>query len=673
MNSPTAHPTRPLSKKWQHVLLHLFAIVIALTAFMPSAKLAHADTIVCSLNDGCPVYPPPDLLNLNQSLYNATPAQVDALQYLEDQAVANTIADHALATTDGNAVKSWGRDDAEAELFALLVQAIKTPAASRTAAQQAAVDWVSTVEQRQAEQAAQDAGLEYVKWAGLDQSSYYSLIYADASQSTLQTFLSGPVLTYNNTNTSLADGGYCVYRSPTPYASEYTGHTDATCYAPCPSILGCKPPTPSYDQFVKWGEADATYAFLNSKQYVYAASSIALDAGGLFGALAGAAAAGAITSRALATSQVLVESAFQNAVYPYLQRKLVQALTSRIVSASVEAVTETVSATIASTVGFIVGIVIDAVVTAVLEGIDVGNAAALPEKLATLIVNARTTAPIPASLLADSNGASNLYSLFVGATLPSPMNQTCDNTNQSTQPGLTVISGKITVLKAIPCLNPTPIPPATNTDSTFVVTAKGATTQTSASMITWVDTASQTTTTARLSGNWFIVQANGSTSWVQTLRIPYTDWDGKEQIAWLLGNPTDGYHFVSFVVSDGTALDSSTCIANGTCSYSTSIKYVGSDGNDYSASVRGYRPSTGTPTYSSAVEASPVTFNANGYAPEGATLPLTYQWRFQRAGCGISCQHFDPTTMTNGPDYTDPSPALRPATPGRPAATTMSN
>jgi len=30
-----------------------------------------------------------------------------------------------------------------------------------------------------------------------------------------------------------------------------------------------------------------------------------------------------------------------------------------------------------------------------------------------------------------------------------------------------------------------------------------------AATITWVETASQTTTTARLSGNWFIVQANG--------------------------------------------------------------------------------------------------------------------------------------------------------------------
>ncbi len=61
-----------------------------------------------------------------------------------------------------------------------------------------------------------------------------------------------------------------------------------------------------------------------------------------------------------------------------------------------------------------------AVTTAVIEGINVANAAALPGKLAALIVNARTTAPDPASLLNDANGASSLFTLFVGATLPPP-------------------------------------------------------------------------------------------------------------------------------------------------------------------------------------------------------------------------------------------------------------
>ena len=33
---------------------------------------------------------------------------------------------------------------------------------------------------------------------------------------------------------------------------------------------------------------------------------------------------------------------------------------------------------------------------------------------------------------------------------------------------------------------------------------------------------------------------------MQTLHITYTDWNGNEQNAWLLGNPTDGYEFLNF-------------------------------------------------------------------------------------------------------------------------------
>src|SRR5207237_5964052 len=118
----------------------------------------------------------------------------------------------------------------------------KKSATSRSADEQNAVDWLAAMAQRQAVAAAQDAGLEYVKWAGLDQSAYQSLLNRTAGQSDLQSFLSGPVLNYNSTHISQATGGYCVYRSPAPYSSEYTGYNDPTCYAPSGSILGTNPP-----------------------------------------------------------------------------------------------------------------------------------------------------------------------------------------------------------------------------------------------------------------------------------------------------------------------------------------------------------------------------------------------------------------------------------------------
>jgi hypothetical protein len=90
--------------------------------------------------------------------------------------------------------------------------------------------------------------------------------------------------------------------------------------------------------------------------------------------------------------------------------------------------------------------------------------------------------------------------------------------------------------------------------------------------------ASGTTAATRLSGNWFISQVNGSDT-AQTLRMTYTDWYGKEQHAWLLGNPTNGYRFLSYSApaDPSTAVDPNTCVASGICSYRSSINYVGSD------------------------------------------------------------------------------------------------
>src|SRR5215213_4229630 len=143
MNSPTAHPVHPFSRKWQRVLLQLLAIVIALRVALPEAQKVHAapaaDAIICSLNNGCPVYPPPDLLYLNQGgIYAATPTQAASLKKLENQAIRDIIAMHDLSF-DADAVKSWARAEAQGQLYGLLVAAIS--ASPRTTDQQNAVDW----------------------------------------------------------------------------------------------------------------------------------------------------------------------------------------------------------------------------------------------------------------------------------------------------------------------------------------------------------------------------------------------------------------------------------------------------------------------------------------------------------------------------------------------------
>ena len=85
------------------------------------------------------------------------------------------------------------------------------------------------------------------------------------TESDLQSFLSAAAM--SPTTTLSGSGGYCVYQSPSPYQSEYTANifTPAAQNTAPPTCFGGGgigglfggPPTPSYDQFTKWGEADA--------------------------------------------------------------------------------------------------------------------------------------------------------------------------------------------------------------------------------------------------------------------------------------------------------------------------------------------------------------------------------------------------------------------------------
>ena len=109
-----------------------------------------------------------------------------------------------------------------------------------------------------------------------------------------------------------------------------------------------------------------------------------------------------------------------------------------------------------------------------------------------------------------------------------------------------------------PCLNAPPIPAAASGDPSFTVTEKGATSSSTASSISWADTANETTNTAYVSGKWFVqtetADSNVSSLTFQTLQIHYTDWSGTEQIAWLSGNAVAGYSFITTRVDPTTPL-----------------------------------------------------------------------------------------------------------------------
>ena len=221
---------------------------------------------VCSYNEEkCEPWAPPPLLNLDQQVFFASPAQRTSLRELEKQAVANVIKDHGLTDADSIAVQTWGRNVALAELYLLLTEAILSD--NRTTDQQNAVDWLSGIMKQKAIASAENAGREYVRWAGLNMSAYETLLRGSPTETQLREFL--------NDNPQLQ--AFCAYVPPTPFTSDYTASTHPICQSQGLSCQGanfgldCNPPTPSYDQFVKYGQAVASYEFLNSAQFSRAA------------------------------------------------------------------------------------------------------------------------------------------------------------------------------------------------------------------------------------------------------------------------------------------------------------------------------------------------------------------------------------------------------------------
>ena len=502
-----------------------------------------------------------------------------------------------------------GRPDADAELWGLLVQAINAVGAgTATTDQQNADAWLTAVMQREDVLAAQDAGLEYSKWAGLGSSAYQTLLNSNPSESDLESFLSGTPEPYADgdsisTPESTSNEGYCTYEPPAPDQSDYTGniYTPAaqsiapeTCFETCTALLGCAVPTPTYDQFVEWGEADVNYELFDNSGFASAEAGIAVSA--TLGAVAsvGSVAAGIGTTFALGDTLGL--TAFQQTVFPFASRLgpdyVLQSAnaaeaegegTEEAVEGALDLADDIGGEVAATGVGAIVAAIIFAITTAVQEGLSVFTAAALPGQLATDIANAPSSNPDLGSMLSNSSEAQGLYSLFVGATLPAPTFTSCNNT-----PTGLVIGGRNTVLApTAPCLNATPVPAEQTFDPQWVVTPRGSSTSTTQPTITWADASTQLNSTAYLDGNWFVDTATigGTQATVQTLRLQYTDWDGNENTAWLFDNASPPEFLTIPDSALGANFNPSTCSTSGTCSLTPTIDLVGADGSDYSVSV----------------------------------------------------------------------------------------
>lgn len=536
---------------------------------------------------------PDELLNrgqINGGRHYATDAQKAALTALMQTAVANTAQTHQVPAGELSAVQTWGRADAQAELWGLVVKAITSPPCPtgvttncRTADQQHVVDWMAAMAQRQGMETAIAAGLELVKYSGLSQDAYNALFAegAQPTQEALTAFLTIEPLNYNTTDPATATGGYCVYRAPAPYGSEYTGYNDQTCFTPCSSVLGCDDPMPETAQFIKWGAAAWTDGIYNTNEYASATRSIALGVG--LGGLATA----VVTGVTLATTlgAVLAGTSFSAAIFPFA------ALTalvpgSAIATTSTAATTAAVGVMAASAVAAIAAAVVLFITGTTIRAIDLFTDLAVPGDIAKAIVDSRTAAYDPVTMITDDEDHYTLYQLFVGATVPGPLYETCNN-----QP-------KIFPVQAM-CLNAPAIPAATATDPQFVVT-NHATATSPASATAISPTISFYTpgigvryvTQTRLHGTWFIHDLGGSVA--QTFRIRFEDWTGAMHTAWLLKKDSGAYTF--FGIPDGNCavgdtcqgplIVPATCVADGTCWESPTIKYVGTDEVLHTATVR---------------------------------------------------------------------------------------
>ncbi len=210
---------------------------------------------------------PPPMLNKQllqdpSGIYRATSAQQAAIAALEAEAVINALADHQLPASEADAMRSWGRHEVLAQLWALILKAIRTDPGSRSADQAHVVTWLALLMNRKAEDLAHNAGWEFLKWAGRVSASQPRPPAADVL-SDLQRFADGSLqpVNYNLGTAETSDSGFCGYWPPAGLEHEYDGNVEtrdsagAWCYPPyqCQDVFGCDSNQPSYESFLEMG------------------------------------------------------------------------------------------------------------------------------------------------------------------------------------------------------------------------------------------------------------------------------------------------------------------------------------------------------------------------------------------------------------------------------------
>ncbi len=197
----------------------LFTLVAAVVVgLLPGPLTVTAQAVepapACFLDESgylhCPrIYPPPPLLNPGVTS-TLTIDERFALQEMQNQAMDTVMADHDLPEADRGAVYTWGRPEVMTELVSLIMQAAKTPIGQRNSTQQIVTRWLGKLVKAQAVIAAERAGEEYARWAGLNVSTYRQKV--GGTQDALANFLSQDPQPRGNQIVDVFDtrpGGYC--------------------------------------------------------------------------------------------------------------------------------------------------------------------------------------------------------------------------------------------------------------------------------------------------------------------------------------------------------------------------------------------------------------------------------------------------------------------------------
>ena len=641
-------------------------------------------------------------------LFKATPEQGAALVRLQQQAIANTITDHFLGADGLSAPQSWGRDEALIRLWALFRKAaFAVKSGTATPDEQRVNTWLQNVLLRHNVRQAVAAGLEYVKYAGLDHERYRQIVsglllneanggaseaYCDpGNTSTLtcgdfnalynfmqQGFTSPKNYwawtdgTNNSTKIQTATEGYCAYRSPSTPAGvdDFPAYPDpdvdnaAYCLSPGPllgCLFDCNPGPPAYESFQTWGAMLASQNLTSgaavgatSQDFAEAwsriATAMAIGGTSIF-------ALGGFTAGYFAGLAGFMAAA--NA--PLWTAVTVNGISGIVYSAPTFSSAQIAGTAAAGSASAIVAGVVLFIVGTFLESYQIAMSLSVPQKLAHLIQATARDYKDMASAFDNPDDDNTLFSLFVAATAPMPRTN-CVKINMPTQPDT--------------CLNPPTPPAASLDDAAFRVWNDGQTADQAVlqNTITRYDKTTTLTHTARLHGTWFIVTSvdllgnllpftydtGGAGNEYQTLKILYTDWNDVHRDALLLpGN--NGFSFVSVGLGRESSTDSRYAWFR-----SDTLKYVDAAGNKKLAKVASdvAEPPTVDPEWTpdQPLEGNPVTFTANGSTAVGTTL--FYEWKYQMSEvfvpmlnrwlvCGLPpC--YGPSFFGDGPEITFP-------------------